>query len=150
MNAPLLPLGASAVSYSRAADCWLVDHGDIVPLAVTGRHLAYDVAASFVPPVGPSRSARTSAGFATADGAGTTRPLVPESAVSAESTSPVAGGQVPESLLLTFPEEGNDSGTRPSMTPLGAAGCGAVRQSMAGFGMAGFGTAGPRKARATK
>lgn len=73
MTDTLLRIGAPTVTYSGVGNCWLVDTGALVPIAVPGRRLAYEIAAAYVPPVGSLRSTRDS-GFATANAAGADAP----------------------------------------------------------------------------
>ena len=108
MTGLLLRVGSPTVTYSGLSDCWLVDCGALVPIAVPGRRRAFEVAASYNVPAGSDMSTRASSQ------PGASRPLTVEPAVAEDAVtpsaptaapSPACGGRVPEPTVAS---PGND------------------------------------------
>lgn len=104
-----LQVGSPTVSPVPNGPGWLVDVGELVPLVLPNADLAYEVAASFVPPAGDVEREEPAHDFATPGGRGSTRPHPTRAAVLPDG-DPRPGERVSESLTLNSPED-DDSGT---------------------------------------
>ena len=105
MTGLLLCVGSPTVTYSGLSDCWLVDCGALVPIAVPGRRLAFEIAASYNVPAGSDMSTRASSQ------PGASRPLTDELAAPTTPIPPESNGQASGSATSASPRPADSNAT---------------------------------------